>query len=103
MKAKGDVPAECRPPSEQTWMERIRDVFSGDRSDECRKYFEAGMLDPFLEVSPTLVLSELVAGFFLHPSGMLGDAVAKYSNNVLGMMNFLLHHNEITMFCYVIA
>jgi hypothetical protein len=59
------------------------------------------MLDPLLEVTPTLVLSEMVAGFFLHPSGMLGTAVADFSNHVLGMMYFLLHHNEITMFCFV--
>jgi hypothetical protein len=51
-----------------------------------------------LEVTPTLVLSEMVAGFILHPSGMLGSAVADYSKNVLGMMYFLLHHSEITIF-----
>jgi hypothetical protein len=102
MIAKGDVPAQCRPPSERTWVERLRDVFSGDHSDECVKYFEVSMLDPFWEITPTLVLSELVAGFILHPSEMLGDAVAKYSKHVLGMY-FLLHHNEIIMFCYVIA
>jgi len=61
------------------------------------------MLDPLLQVTPTLVLSEMVAGFFLHPIGMLGSAVAEFSRNILGMMYFLLHHNEITMFCYVIA
>lgn len=103
MKAKDGVPAECLPYSEQTWVKRIINLLSAGHSNECQKYYEAVMLDPLLEVTPTLVLSEMIAGFFLHPSGMLGSAVADYSRNVLSMMYFLLHHNEITMFCYVIA
>lgn len=102
LKSTDGVPAGCRPSSEQTWAETIKNLFHWGHSD-CQKYYEAVMLDPFLEVTPTVVLSEMVAGFFLHPSGMLGSAVAAFSKNVLGMMYFLLHHNEITMFCFVIA
>lgn len=103
MNTRNGVPAGCHPPSEQTWWESIINLFPWGHSDECQKYSEAVMLDPLLEVTPTLVLSEMVAGFFLHPAGMLGSAVADYSKNVLGMMYFLLYHNEITMFCFVIA
>jgi hypothetical protein len=103
MKATDGVPAGCRPPSERTWMESINNWFHGGHSVDCQKYYEAVMLDPHLEVTPTLVLSEMVAGFILHPSGMLGSAVADYSRKILGMMYCLLHHNEITMFCFVVA
>lgn len=90
IKANTGVPAECRPPSERTWMEsswnHIKNVFrsSFGYHDECQKYYETVMLDPFLEVTPSIVLSEMVAGFLLHPSGLLGAAVADYSKNVLG-------------------
>jgi hypothetical protein len=103
MIATDGVPAGCRPRSEQTWLEILKDRLGFDYSNECQKYYEAVMVDPFLEVTPTLVLSEVIAGFFLHPAEMLGSAVADFSRNVLGMMYFLLHHNEITMFCFVIA
>lgn len=102
MKTTNGVPAECRSPSEQTWIGIIKNLFIGDHSNECQKYYEA-TLDPLLEVTPTLVLSEVVARFFLHPVGMLGSAIADFTNNVLGMMYFLLLHNEITMFCFVIT
>jgi hypothetical protein len=103
MKAADGVPAWCRPPSEQTWIERLKNLLPGHFSNDCQKHYEAVMLDPFFEVTPTLVLSEMVAGFFLHPSGMLGSAVADFSKNVLGMIYFLLLCNEITMFCFAIA
>jgi len=105
MKATDGVPAECRPRSEWTWTQTLKNLLPGvsGYSIECHKYYEAVTLDPLLEVTPTLVLSEMIAGFFLHPSGMLGSAVADYSKNVLGMMYFLILHNEITMFCFVVA
>jgi hypothetical protein len=61
------------------------------------------MLDPWLEVTPALVLSEMVAGFVLHPSGMLGSAIADFSNKVLGKLYLLFCHGEHTIFCYIIA
>jgi hypothetical protein len=103
IKATGDVPAVCRPPSEQTWLESVKNLFSWGHSYDCQKYYEAVMLDPLLLVTPTTVLSDMVTDFVLHPCGKLGSAVADFSRNVLGMMYFLLHHNEITMFCFVIA
>jgi len=103
MKTTDGVPARCRPPSEQTWLEILKNLLPGGPSNDCQKYYEAVMLDPFYEVTPTLVLSEMLAGFFLHPSGMLGSAVADFSKNILGMMYFLLLHNEITIFCFAIA
>jgi hypothetical protein len=80
---------------ESSWN-HIKNVFrsSFGYHDECQKYYETVMLDPFLEVTPSIVLSEMVAGFLLHPSGMLGAAVADYSKNVLGKMYFLIHNAQ---------
>jgi len=103
MKTTDGVPTWCRPPSEQTWIDRIKNILPFGHSIDCEKYYEVVMLDPHLEVTPTVVLSEILAGFFLHPFGMLGSAVADYSKNILGIMYFLLLHNEITMFCFVIV
>jgi hypothetical protein len=68
------------------------------KTDECKKYYEAIMLDPFLEVTPALVLSEMTAGFFLHPSGMLGTAIANFSSGVLGKTDFLFCHSRLNIF-----
>jgi len=104
MKTTDGVPAGCHPPSEQTWIETIKNLLNFGHSNDCRKYYEAVMLDPRLKVTPTRVLSDIIAEFILHPSGRLGSAVADYSKNVLGIMYFLLLlHNEFTMFCFVIA
>jgi len=88
-----EEPVECRPPSELTWTETIGGLLRTKlsyNSDECQKYYEAVMLDPFLEITPAIVLAEMVAGFVLYPSGMLGSAIAKFSNSVLGKMDSFL-------------
>ena len=103
MKAKDGVPAACHPSSEQTLIQKMKSFFSFGHSDECQKYYEAVMLNPGLEVTPTRVLSEVIADFFLHPIGMLGSAIAEFSKNILGIIYFFLLQNEITMFCFVIA
>jgi len=84
MKAKDGVPAACHPSSEQTLIQKMKSFFSFGHSDECQKYYEAVMLNPGLEVTPTRVLSEVIADFFLHPIGMLGSAIAEFSKNILG-------------------
>jgi hypothetical protein len=70
-----------------SFFEEVKRYFH--KEDECRKYYEALMLDPALEVTPTVVLSEVVAGFFLHPIDKLGSAIAAFSNNILGKLYFV--------------
>jgi hypothetical protein len=70
-----------------TWFEKIQRYIHGV---DCHKYYEAVMIDPALQVTPTIVLSEMVAGFFLHPSGKLGSAVADFSNNILSKLYFVV-------------
>jgi hypothetical protein len=84
-RANPEVPLKCLPSSDVTWIEKIERFFHGN---ECHKYYEAVILDPALEVTPTIVLSEMVAGFILHPSGKLVSAIADFSNNLLGKLPF---------------
>jgi hypothetical protein len=83
-------------------MEKIGNLFTtkfSSHPDACQAYYEAMMLDPFLEVTPALVLSEMTASFFLHPSGMLGTAIANFSKGILGKTKFVLYHSELNTFC----
>lgn len=71
------------------------------QSEVCREYYEAVMLDPFLEVTPAVVLSEMTAGFFLHPSGMLGSAIANFSKGILGKKICLFYHRKYNiLYCW---
>lgn len=91
MKKNPEVPAECRPPAELTWMEAISRLFSSKfsiQSDDCQKYYETIMIDPILEITPALVLSEMTASFFLHPSTMIGNAISNFSRSILGNLPF---------------
>jgi hypothetical protein len=88
MKKNTNIPADCRPRSELAaweimylWLPSFR-----VHHDSCQEYYEHVMLDPLLTVTPTVVLSDMLAGFLLHPVGMLGTAVADYSKNILGEM-----------------
>jgi hypothetical protein len=86
-------------------METIGELFRtkfSSHPDACREYYEVVMLDPFLEVTPALVLSEMTASFFLHPSGMLGTAIANFSNGILGKTGFLFYRSELHIFCYAL-
>lgn len=87
IKTNPEVPLKCRSFSDLTWFEAGIRQFQGD---ECHKYYEAVMLDPALKVTPTVVLSEMVADFILHPSGKLGSAIADFSNNILGKLYFVV-------------
>ncbi|PNF41746.1 hypothetical protein B7P43_G03427 [Cryptotermes secundus] len=80
IKTNPEVPLGCRPSSDLSWYEAGMRLF---HRVECHKYYEAVMLDPALKVTPTVVLSEMVADFILHPSGKLGSAIADFSNNIL--------------------
>lgn len=69
------------------WYQRFINFFS---QDDCQKYYEAVMMDPALEVTPLLVLSEMVSSFLLHPMGKLGSAVADFSKNIIGKLYYAL-------------
>jgi hypothetical protein len=77
------------------WYERFLNFFS---QNDCQKYYEAVMMDPALEVTPTLVLSDMISSFLLHPCGKLGSAVADFSNNILGK----LYHALVNLSYFVI-
>lgn len=91
LKRNPEVPVECRPTSELSWLQMFGRVMSSKlsyKSDECEKYYEAVMMDPFLKVKPTDVLSEMIGSFVLHPSENLGSAIAKFSSGILGNLPF---------------
>jgi hypothetical protein len=87
VKANPEPPPSCRPFSDRTWAETFKQLYY--RYD-CQEYHEAVMIDPGLEVTPFLVLCEMLTSFFLHPFGKLGSAIAEFSNNVLGKLYFVL-------------
>ncbi|KAJ9576893.1 hypothetical protein L9F63_006511, partial [Diploptera punctata] len=91
LKKNPEVPVECRPTSDLTWVQLFGRYLNSKisyQSDECIEYYEAIMMDPFVKVKPTDVLSEMVGSFVLHPSGMLGSAIAKFSTGILANLPF---------------
>jgi hypothetical protein len=99
------LPVDCRPPSDLTWKETIGELFRtfSTRPDACKEYYEAVLLDPFFEVTPALVLSEMTVGFLLHPTEMLGTAIASFSKSVLGKPDLLFYYSELNTFCYALC
>jgi hypothetical protein len=90
---------ECRPRSDLTWLQTIGELFTfSSNPDACKEYYEAAMLDPYFEVTPALVLSEVTAGFLPHPSEMLPTATADFSKGTLGKTDLLFYHSECNIF-----
>ncbi|PSN39622.1 hypothetical protein C0J52_13801 [Blattella germanica] len=93
MKVNPDVPKECRSHAELTWRDKLFMLVSfSSRQNECQKYYEAVMMDPFVMITPTIVLSEMLSGFVLHPSGNLGHAIASFSSAILGNLPFGINY-----------
>ena len=67
------------------FVRRLTSTLS-QNSDECEKYYEALMMDPFLKVTPTIVISEMIGSIVLHPSSKFGTAIARFSGGILGMI-----------------
>ena len=46
--------------------------------DKCKEYFDAVMIDPLLEVTPTMALAETFTAFFVQPFEHIGRHIGKF-------------------------
>lgn len=76
-----NAPPECFP-NEMSWISMVWDVVFSHSSQKCLKYHEAVMIDPFLEVSPLLVVVETFTKMILHPLEHLGLSLSKFFRNL---------------------
>jgi len=69
------VPKECTPGA-MSWHELLWDRLTV--SDACKEYHDAVLIDPLIEVSPTMAVVETASAFFLHPLQHLGQNLGKF-------------------------
>ncbi|XP_063222808.1 uncharacterized protein LOC134531135 isoform X1 [Bacillus rossius redtenbacheri] len=78
----GKIPEHCGL-SENSWYHWLFSD-SGQTLKECQQYYEAVWMDPGLQVSAEVVLSEMLAVFVLHPCDVAASTVVKFSSTILG-------------------
>ena len=61
----------------------ITNVIFQFSKDKCQEYFEALMVDPLLEVTPTMALAETFTAFVVQPLEHLGRHIGKFFNALL--------------------
>ena len=76
------VPPECFP-DRLSWHQTLYNSVFGNSEARCAKYYDAVMVDPFWEVSPTMALAETVSKLVLHPLEHLGLSLGKFFNSLL--------------------
>ena len=57
--------------------------------DKCKEYYEALMIDPLLEVTPTMALAETFTAFIVQPLEHLGRHIGKFFNALLQETSWL--------------
>ncbi|XP_057335071.1 uncharacterized protein LOC130673873 isoform X1 [Microplitis mediator] len=72
------VPIQCNP-HKMSWWDKLWTAWSS--VDECQKYYEAMMENPFLQVTPAQALSKMIATCVVTPVGLIGHAVGDFVNN----------------------
>ena len=58
-------------------------------TDKCKEYYEALMIDPLLEVTPTMALAETFTAFVVQPLEHLGRHIGKFFNALLQETSWL--------------
>ena len=67
----------------------ITNVIFQFSKDKCQEYFEALMVDPLLEVTPTMALAETFTAFVVQPLEHLGRHIGKFFNALLHETSWL--------------
>ena len=52
------LPADCKPRDQQSLWEAFVGSMKIDSVDDCTKYHQKAMIDPFWEIPPTKVFTE---------------------------------------------
>jgi len=81
-----NVPKECSPADSMTWSEYFAATFTS--SDKCREYHEAVLINPIIEVSPTMAVAETVTSFFLLPLEHIGRHLGKFFSALTGELTW---------------
>lgn len=74
------LPLACQPDKMNLWQ-KFTTLFT---PDDCKKYYEAMMTNPKLQVTPVAALSHLVSNMIVHPVSNLGLAVSAFIENATG-------------------
>lgn len=85
-----EMPATCRP-SKISMFEQIK-LYWNSNNDECKKYYEAKMFKPNLQITPVLVFSHFFFTVLLHPASFLGEAMSKFVNSATDELPWFLQY-----------
>ncbi|XP_076313702.1 uncharacterized protein LOC143226527 isoform X1 [Tachypleus tridentatus] len=100
----GSVPEECST-SDMTWWQSLKAWFKSGLTVEenpCEKYYKSILVDPFWEVTPLMALSESISKFVLHPAGLLGTHIGRFTRLLyLEIPSFLWL--PVTVFIFIIV
>ncbi len=81
-----DIPSQCFPERMKWWQAMAEVAFP---SKACHTYYEALVVDPLWEVSPTMALAETVVQFVLLPLQHVGQHLGKFFSGLLGELSWL--------------
>ena len=77
----GNIPETCQT---QGWLSAIKDVVTGDSyNSKCEAYYSALLVNPVLEATPIIALSEMLSQFVLRPLQLLGESLGVYYKTLL--------------------
>ena len=80
--SSSQIPAECF--KEKSWW----NYFSAS-NQKCLEYHEALMVDPILEVTPTMAVAETVTVLVLHPMEQIGHHLGKFFSAIASTQSWL--------------
>ncbi|KAG8034246.1 hypothetical protein G9C98_001330 [Cotesia typhae] len=62
-----------------TWWDKLWTAMNS--GEECKKYYEGMMENPFLQVTPAQAMSHMIATCVMTPASMIGNALGDFVNN----------------------
>ena len=81
------IPKECSPES-MTWTELFVDSFS--KSDKCKDYHDALLVNPLVEVSPTMAIAHALSSFVFLPLEHLGKHLGKFFTGLTDQLSWVM-------------
>ncbi|XP_043481132.1 chloride channel CLIC-like protein 1 isoform X1 [Leptopilina heterotoma] len=75
------MPIECQPEKMNMMQYILSKVSFHGSTEQCEKYVEAMIVDPFVQVTPVQALSHMCTNFILHPLSVAGHVISNFVEN----------------------
>ncbi|XP_051175631.1 chloride channel CLIC-like protein 1 isoform X3 [Leptopilina boulardi] len=75
------MPIECQPEKMNMMQYIMSKVSFQGSTEQCEKYVEAMIVDPFVQVTPVMALSHMCTNFILHPLSVAGHVISNFVDN----------------------